>query len=140
APSFNALGQVAFKAKIDGTGVNDGNDSLFLRTDGGAFSVIAREGDVPPNTIGVTYSEAWYFATQLNDNGEVALSSLLQGEDEAYWSVWRGAPGAMSLVVAEGWTAPTGNEFLDGLFGVGELAFNNSMHTAFHQIVPNDDG
>ena len=141
--AFNASGQVAFISLIDGTGVNESNNSVLVRAGVGGTHVLIREGDAPPGTFGVTYT---YLNTDarphLNDNGEALLRNVLWNDDtsDAYWSLWRGQPGAMSLVTAETWTAPTGGTFAGVYIPDESAGFNNAGQIVFDQGVVDGAG
>lgn len=141
--AFNNAGEVAYTTTVAGTAINPDNEHLLMFNDGSTNEVVAREGDVPPSTFGVVYSSMRGSATQLNDNGEILMRIYLRDVNinDFYWSVWRGAPGALSIVAAENWTAPMGGEFGDGVFGnIGEMPFNNAGHAAFVQFVEDNQG
>jgi hypothetical protein len=111
--------------------------------DGFTNEIVVREGDVPPSTFGVVYSSMNGSAAQLNDNGEILMRLYLReiNVNNVFWSVWRGAPGAISIVAAENWTAPMGGEFGDAVFGnPGAMPFNNSGQAVFIQMVEDNQG
>jgi hypothetical protein len=140
--AFNNAGQVAYQSFIAGTAVNADNEHLLLLSDGTSTEVVIREGDVPPSTFGVVYSSMMQSLPQLNDNGEILMRIYLRDVNinDAYWSVWRGAPGALSIVAAENWTAPMGGEYINGFIGFGEYGFNNAGQALFTQYVENNQG
>lgn len=134
--AFNDAGQVLFHADIDGTGVNADNDHLVLFGDGGPVDVLLREGDAPPNTIGVEYTGSYWHQPHLNDNGVALIRNMLvDGAGTAsYWSAWRGVPGDFSLIAAQTWTTPEGGEFGGHWIGGGEMSINNDGDALFGQV------
>jgi hypothetical protein len=140
--AFNNAGQVVFQSFIAGTAVNEDNEHLLILSDGTSSEVVIREGDVPPGTFGVVYSSMMNSLPQLNDNGEILMRIYLRDVNinDSYWSVWRGAPGALSIVAAENWTAPMGGEYINGFIGLGEYGFNNAGQALFTQYVENNLG
>ena len=140
--AFNAAGQVGFRTTIDGTGVNSDNDHLLIVSDGNTTQVALREGDIPPGTFGVEFGSTIYTRIHLNDEGEILARNFVRdlNSNHTYWSVWRGQPGAVSLVAAENMLAPVGGLFFGQFFNYGEMAFNNAGDAVFVQIVEDNQG
>lgn len=140
--AFNAAGQVAYLTKVAGTAINADNDDLLLLRTGNAVQVVIREGDTPPGTFGVVFGGMQTTIPHLNANGQILIRNYLQSvnTNDSYWSVWRGAPGAMSIVVGENWLAPIGGAFVSGFIGFGTMGFNNAGQALFPQYVENNQG
>lgn len=69
---LNNNGQVAFSGLVRGTGVNFGNDgSIFFGSDG-ALTLVARDGDIAPNSL-PNETFAQFDEPLLNNAGQVAF-------------------------------------------------------------------
>lgn len=77
-PAYNNAGEIAFrgilKAGIGGVGTT--NDTGLWSTYGGTNHLVAREGDVAPDTGGATFASFTSFA--LPDEGDVVFLGVLQ--------------------------------------------------------------
>lgn len=138
-PRFNHMGQVAFRASLVGEGivpisdgVNAPNDTgVWLGTGNANFELLFREGDPIPGTSGVSYGEPNDLA--INNNGQVAFSSYLQGGGAAILSNVGGPvlPVAIEGEVAPGTAGGEGNQF----FLFESPTVNDHGEIAFHARV-----
>lgn len=77
-PVLNATGQLAFRASLNGTGVDNSNDNGIYREISGTLTEVAREGNQAPDAApGVTWSAL--FAPSINAEGQIAFAALLAG-------------------------------------------------------------
>ncbi len=132
---LNAAGQVAFRARLTGTGVMFGtNDFGIWSQASGNLELVARIGDQAPGTPnGVTYLTL-IGPPVLNSAGQTAFTATLTGNgvnvhnDEG---IWLGGSGNLVLVVRQGNPAPdTPNDVYYGSLGLpvlnaaGQIAFS----------------
>ncbi len=141
-PAFNAAGEVAFAAKVDGTNVDEGNDDVVAVANTGAIAAAIREGDAPPNTWDVTHGSSFSSVVHLNDLGEIAVRNYLLSDNgaDSYWALWTGLPGSLDLAVAGTWPTPQGGDFANNYIGFGVMGFNNAGELSFTQAVDEGEG
>lgn len=109
-PQINATGEVAFFSDLVGNNVTSVNNSgiwMQQHTNEGfeELHLITREGDAAPGTsAGTAFSDLLAFL--LNDNGQIAFTSNLAGNDvnasndRGLWAT--DASGTLQLIVREG--------------------------------------
>ncbi|BBO32810.1 hypothetical protein PLANPX_2422 [Lacipirellula parvula] len=79
-PVLNDAGQVAYTARLKGSGVTASNDAAVYAGLPGAPHLIAREGEPAPGTpAGITYAS--FLTPALNDAGQTAFLARLGGDD-----------------------------------------------------------
>lgn len=146
-PAMNNVGQVAFHARLIGGGVNAANDSGTYRDGAGPTELIFREGDPIAGIPGGFMSSILSALVTINDNGVISLQHWYNDNGQGRWSVWRAEPGGMSildLVAREDDASPAGPVYGAGLFGLGQVSFNNAGDAHFAQIAdfgtPNQTG
>ena len=138
-PSLNDQGEIAFGALLTGTGVtNANNGSIFISDVGGALSLVAREGDAAPGAgDGVLFGELNDESPSLNDQGEIAFTAVLAGNDVTNANnsaIFGDVGGTLSLVAREGDAAPGAGEGV--LFGsLREPTLNNQGDIAFGALL-----
>lgn len=107
-PAANASGQVAFTARLAGTGVTSANDQGLWIGVPGSLSLVTRSGSRAPDTSDdQVYSDFFVDTTipSLNAAGQLAFRAGLRGpgvdasNDEG---IWFGGPGTLRLVAREG--------------------------------------
>lgn len=75
---FNEAGQTAFFVDLNGTGVDETNDSaLFSEDNNGDLALVARTGDQAPGTTPGIAFESFVDGATLNENGQIAFLALL---------------------------------------------------------------
>ncbi len=78
--AINGAGNVAFNASLMGAAINDSNDEVFYKIVNGSLEIVSRQNDlIPDATDSARFGEISSF--YLNDAGQVAFSSELQGEN-----------------------------------------------------------
>ncbi|MHC5003580.1 MAG: DUF7453 family protein, partial [Planctomycetota bacterium] len=110
-PVLNGAGQIAFKALLQGRGINDENGRGIWCGDGTSLGLVARAGDTAPDAGSSARFDEFGPPLVLNAAGEVAFRAELTGEDVFEWNdrgIWAGAPGSVRLVVREGDTIQVG--------------------------------
>ncbi len=128
APVINGQGQVAFTASVAGQGIGIDNDQgLWVSSRDGSLMKILHEGDQVPGT---DFSLGGFSYIRLNDSGEIAFQTLIQGPAVDLTndlSVWTNAGGSgLELVAREGDPAPGStlifeNLYLEGLSESGNV-------------------
>ena len=136
--ALNDKGEVAFQARLTGSGVTYVNDGVIIGPDAsGAQAILAREGEPAAGTPnGVTY--LGLRDPKFNDARQVAFTSRLAGtgidasNDEGLWGP--GAMGDLSLVAQRGDPAPGAESGVDydlidaiTLNEAGAVAFRASL-------------
>jgi hypothetical protein len=136
---LNGSDHIVFRAVLGGVGVTPANfDSLWSDATG-ALTLVARQGDQAPNVpSGANFRDVG--VASINNVGQVAFAAeLLTGSggvtDFNDSGIWRGLPGALSLVVREGDQAPdtpAGADFdlltsVPTINGAGHIAFMSGL-------------
>ncbi len=138
-PVLNNAGQIAFEARLTGSGVDSTNDQGLWSEGSGSLTLVARSGSQAPGTpSGVNFSSGNYnFSPVLNDAGQTAFSATLTGlgvDSTNYNGLWSERSAGLALVARAGDQAPgmpSGVNFDPRLFFlVPEL--NNAGQTAFY--------
>lgn len=134
SPAIDDAGDTAFTAGLTGAGVDVSNGTALFREDGGALRVVARAGEVAPDTGGARFHPASFDTTlvpSLSRGGDLAFHAFLDGrtanpfEDSA---IFLEQAGTLRKVLRSGDASPiTGREvsFLGApaLDDTGGLAF-----------------
>ena len=105
-PVINSQGQIAFAARLAGSGVSDSDDECMLLWDDGTFGSIFRDGQPAPDTTPGSVFSFWTSPrVVLNDGGRVAFTARLDDHhgDDVLWS---SAGSGLHLVAREGSEAP----------------------------------
>jgi hypothetical protein len=153
-PDLNDAGQVAFRARLDASGiggVNEANDSGLWGPDAsGGLSLLAREGDDAPGAPAGARFRDFRHVLDLNDTGEVAFQGSFELGDGGVSSgsgIWKtDGAGGMELVVRTGDPAPGGptGSVMGGLDwrtllnDHGEVAFLGSLAVGTGGVSWND--
>jgi hypothetical protein len=133
---LNDVGQVAFKMRVSGPGVNSSNDLGYWIWEplGGAKLIIRERDQAPGLPSGVTVDFSVFGGlTEFNDAGQVMLYGLLQGtgvnsnNNAGTWLT--NADGDLELLVREGTVAP-GTSTNSVFAVVGQFALNNAGQAA----------
>jgi hypothetical protein len=135
--SINNSGQTAFTAKV----VSGSTQYRSLwRDEAGVLTLMHQSGELPPGLSGDVAFQV-FRPPNMNDSGMIAFVAQLEGNDVQYpvndQGVWKGVPGAVSLVARAGDAAPGsfgdifGNAFSSG-GGGDSVLLNNSGQIAFH--------
>jgi len=142
---INAAGHVLFNATLAGTGIDTTNDSTLWRSGPGGLELVARQGSAAPGTPAGTNFGGSFLNRDLNDIGQVAFTGTLAGtgaDSTNDSAIWRGLPGALSLVTREGNSAPgTGTGIVFSGFSIPAL-LNDAGQVVFTSRVdgPGVDG
>lgn len=129
-PAITPDGQMVFNAAIDGTGVENGNDSLILKGDPDGFEVVVREGDPSP-WAGLYFGDARSDVAQLSAGETISVRNRVTTADGSsdFWAIWSGASGGLAPVAAEGLSTPLGGVYTGNWNsslasnGVGDVLF-----------------
>lgn len=133
SPMINQAGDMAFRSRLSGPGVDSSNDQAMWIHRNGALELVARTGDPAPGTLPGTNIGTIHENYALNASGTVAFAGVLTGfgvttdNDFAMWTAGQGDP---VLVARKGDPAPStppGTHF--GGFSVRFI--NASGHVAF---------
>lgn len=131
---MNQANQIAFRGELRrrGTNTQDNDTGIWLSNPGELPMVVAREGDVTPITADITFGTV-SSSVRLNDSGEVAFSSFLQGtgvDSSNDRVLWQGPANDLRMVARTGDPAP--DLELDMVFThVGQESINNADQVAF---------
>lgn len=131
----NDVGQVAFRADLRGTGVDNTNDSAFYVGVPGALGLVTRRGSQAPGVpAGGVFQMTGTTLGPFNNIGQIAFTTNLRhgsggvhaGNDFGHWV---GGPGNLRLMLREGdpFAAIPGTV----LNGVGTFALNDVGQEAF---------
>jgi hypothetical protein len=110
---LNSAGQMAFLARLTGSGVDATNDYGIWLESSGTLALIAREGEHAPGTPnGVTFASdlgaesAIFYRPGLNNAGQVAFQASLSGlgvDSSNDFGIWATDPaGVLQLVARKG--------------------------------------
>lgn len=132
---LNANGQVAFSARLSGTGVTTQNDSAIFSGSSAALTVVARKGS-PAATLSSTISYGDLSTPAFADDGSIAFIAKLVGtavsatNDSA---VFLGKPSALAIFAREGNAMPAAEPgtFYDEMFSTYGPTLNNSGVVAY---------
>ncbi len=133
----NSSGELCFQSSI--TSSPAGADTGIWATDEGTLGLVALEGDGAPDVTDGTFAQ-FNGSIGLGDEGTIAFFARLIGTPinaDNEWGLWKGKPGALTLLVREGQQAPgldSGVVFSSFLTGIGETgpAVNPYGNVAFH--------
>jgi len=138
APVLNNAGQTAFRGLLTGSEVTASNNSGIWSEGGGTgLALVARTGNVAPETDGANFSAFGLSNPVLNDAGQTAFTGeLLQGTDVDFrnaFGVWlEGGGTGLTLIVRTGNVAPDTGGANFSSFGFGITPFlNNAGQLAF---------
>ncbi len=104
-PIANDAGAIAFRALLDGSDVDDDNNSGIWAERGGSFALVAREGDRAPGTPAGVFFSALNNGPVFNDRGQTAFQGVLTGagvngsNNRGFWSE---GGGSLALVARKG--------------------------------------
>ncbi|MEM7625551.1 MAG: choice-of-anchor tandem repeat NxxGxxAF-containing protein [Planctomycetota bacterium] len=154
-PAINEAGQIAFRARLTGLGV-DGTNHIGIWSEAagvvGAPGLIARKGDPAPGTVpGVIYRDFGF--PRLSASGQTAFFATLSGNgvsgfnNEGIWSEAAGDAGALGLIARAGDGAPDTapgvyyDDFDNPLLnGAGQTAFFAKLFISPEVSRTNDGG
>ena len=109
-PMMNDVGQVAYTARLAGSGVTSVNDEAIYAGDLAARQLVAREGNAAPGTPpGVRYSNISNATPILNDSGQVVYLTGMTGTGVTSANdqgIYAGAFAAPQLIARKGSAAP----------------------------------
>jgi hypothetical protein len=129
---LNDAGQVAYNARLAGTGVNSTNDSAIYAGSADAMLQVAREGEAAPGAgAGAVYGAL--DIPSLNESGQVAFHAALSGagiEDGNNSALFAGDATAPQIIVREGEQAPGFEPGAKFAFFTGHL-FNDLGQVAY---------
>ncbi len=137
-PPLNNAGQLAFIGSLTGTGVDFFNDRGIWSGGSTGLTLVARAGNIAPNTGGANFASNQNFSTPaFNDAGQTAFFARLtgtgvsSGNDVGIWS--EGGDAGLTLVARKGGVAPGtgGANFSFGGFSFDALVLNDAGQTAF---------
>jgi len=136
-PALNDAGQTAFTVSLTGTGVSFFNDRGIWSGGGNGLTMVARSGNVAPETGGAIFAPNQNFSTpDLNDAGQTTFYARLgtevnNGNDVGIWS--EGGGTGLTLVARQGDVAPgtSGAKFIFGGFNFIPTALNGAGQMAF---------
>lgn len=130
AASMNAYDSMAFKAWLQGAGVNNLNDEGLFAHGFGGLKTIVREGWGAPGRPSEHFG--YLGGMDIADNGRLAFYSALN-DDAAQASVWTGWPGALEAAMVAGEGNPNvGGFFNYSLSGVG-LSIMSVAPNGYHR-------
>lgn len=130
--SINNSGQTAFTAKV----ISGSTQYRSLwRDEAGVLTLMHQSGELPPGLSGDVAFQV-FRPPNMNDSGMIAFVAQLEGNDVQYpvndQGVWKGVPGAVSLVARAGDAAPGSfGDTFGNAFGYWVL-LSNSGQIAFH--------
>lgn len=131
-PGFNDAGQVAFHARLAGTGVDASIDYGIWSNGSGSTYLLAREGSSAPGTPAGVYFHSLEHPL-LNGAGRTAFYGTLTGagvDDANDEGIWSEGFGTLDLVAREGSHAP--GTYADVVFSsLDEPVLNGAGPTAF---------
>jgi hypothetical protein len=106
SPLFNNHGQLAFNARVAGSGVTSSNNSGIWSDASGTLTLLARAGDPAPNVVPAANFDQLITALDMNNSGQVAFSALLVDAvtpSVKYSSIWaQDAYGVLQLIARAG--------------------------------------
>ncbi len=106
--SFNNNDALCFRGAFEGPGVNDTNNAGVFSHWFGGLSMYARKGGAAPGVPGATIEQLHFVGPQINDDGQIMFTADMTGASEAD-AVFRGWPGLITPVLAEGDETPLGD-------------------------------
>ncbi len=136
APSLSASGQIAFRAKLTGAGVDAANDEGIWAGPAGSLSLLARSGSHAPDTPDAVNFASDFNNPVLSPSGQVAFVGFLTGpdvgpENENNSGLWATDPdGNLLLVAREGGLLDVGGGELRSIHSVGGSSFNAASQLA----------
>jgi hypothetical protein len=133
--AFNSAGQVAFTARLTGSGVVLTTSAGIWSEGSGVLDLVTRSGDHAPGTpSGVNFSEA-FFAPTLNAAGQTAFKAILRGNgvnESNHIGIWSEGSGTLDLVARGGSHAPGTPSGVTFNGNFPSLVLNDTGQTAFH--------
>ena len=134
--SINNSGQVTFVVPVESGSPVDSDQTLW-REDSGTLSLIARQGSDAPGIPGDVRFLS-FVNPNINDSGRVAFVGHLVGaeveQSKNSDGMWKGLPGALSLIARQGDLVPGGSGDKFGAFserGSSSVLFNSQSQVAF---------
>lgn len=107
-PQFNDLGDVAFRARIDGPGTDDSNRFGLWAQRSGTLELVARGGQSAPGTpVGTNFLN--FLEPGFNNHAAVAFRATLSGSGVTAQNdkgLWLDQPGSPHLVARAGDASP----------------------------------
>lgn len=132
-PAINRAGQTAFRASLNGTGVDNTNRVGIFSGPAGSLGPVVRGGDPAPDAAdGVTYRSLG--APLINGAGQTAFLADLTGLGLGVFSESAGMPGSPGLVARSG-NAPPGTVPDRDYNSFSTPVFNDAGQTAFRTNV-----
>lgn len=147
-PQVRANGSVLFSGSLSGSGITTTNDVALFTGTAGNLQVVAREGDVAPNTAGATFSQVnGSFSTNANGSTVFRGNLVIGGSVTAANSVgiWAGTSGNTNLVLRAADNAPGIGTAITafggvGILATGEAAINATVATGGSVTTANNQG
>lgn len=108
--SLNAAGNVAFMARLRGTGVTTANSNGIWMASSAGVTPVARESEHAQGfPVGVSFQAFTFDSPGFNSSGQIAFQSYLQGpgmNSSNNQTLWVGTPGALTAFARTGELAP----------------------------------
>ncbi len=104
-PTINPSGQIAYLARVEGTGVNINNDAGIWLHSGGSSSIAVREGAAAPGAGSFVAFGDRFAEPAINASGAIAFTNTLAGipvNDDNERALYAGQPGSLNMVAREG--------------------------------------
>ena len=131
--ALNNQDKIAFRAGLRGTGVTDANNIGIWAGEGGALSLVAREGTSAVGAPGTNFS--FLGGPLLNNAGDVAFGAILAGSGVVSSNdggIWATRQGILSVVAREGDSYEVAPGLIRTVIELKPgLAFNDSGQVAF---------
>jgi hypothetical protein len=136
-PTVNAIGDVAFLARLVGTSAPSFNESLWLQRADGQLHVIVGTNQPAPGASSPGATLTSIYSPRLNNAGEMTFFATISDEQAGInnvGAVYTGAPNHLALVAREHDPAPgaDGALFNFDRFDFDQPVINHQGHIAFN--------
>lgn len=144
APLINDQGDVAFRASLQGAGVDDTNDWGVWTHTNNTLNLVARTGPTGPGPDLPTGTYLRHInVPSFNTNGDVAFDGFLEGQgitSDNDMGIWVGGPGTLSAVAREGTDGTLGPGMGPGVTfeALGNPSINKNGHVAHFGRIQGD--
>lgn len=129
SPNTSDSGRYVFRAFLQGSGVDNSNDTGLWAGADGNLNLVARSGEHAPGTdMDVRFAKVTYWGN-VNNTGHVTLQGDLTGpgvDTSNDTGIWQNYDNTLSLVVREGDTTPD----LGTDIRIGEFTTGSSLNSA----------
>lgn len=128
---INESGQAAILGRIFGAQVDTTNNEGIWTEGGGPLDIVARAGDLAPNTESDTRFDNFVVPTMFSNTGKIAFTARLNGPniDTNREGIWSETDGGLKIIARLGESAPgtaAGVEFI-GNIGIHGVADNGDV-------------